>query len=436
MGKWQLLEFIFSLVDVGLVFYFTWTFLNRKNIIKKHVILVVFLQATVNLFINEIFGLASLYGVILLILSTGFFFRFILKESMLLMWLLIIFALIVNFIVEMSVVSLALFIIEKPPQIFYETTVFRLLGALLSKMIYFLIIRYFISKIRFDIRMKKSMIYQIYLLLVPNVIIIFLAIWVQRYIDIFPIKSTQYIMIITITVVLFTIGMLGIIKKIIEHTQKQIEWSIKEEEYMKQQFYIENIEDMIESLKAQRHDFNHHLSTIYGLIRLEHIDETKEYIEKLTNEINNFNHIVNTSNPVISSLLNIKANKGKKEGIDFNIKLDINGPIDIDGIDLSIIAGNLLDNAIEACKLIEHSKREIDIDMHIKENNLIIKIRNPKSEDIALTEKDLVPKFTSKEDSSNHGFGLSNVRNIVEKYNGIIKIDYNDKYFKVNIAYL
>lgn len=435
MSDWHLLEFLFNVIDVGLIFYFTWILLKKRKITNIHLLFIILFQAILNTSINHYFGIASLSGLILMLISTGLLFKIVLKQSILLIWLYVILGLMLNFIIEMSVISISIFIIGKSPQIFYESTTARLLGTILSKTTYYLISRYLITRIKINNPINKSIIYQIYLLLIPNLVIIFLGIWFQRYINIFHINSKQYIMMITITVILFTAGMVSIIRKIIEYTEKQVEWNMKEQEYIKQQFYIENIEDMMKSLKAQRHDFNHHLNTLYGLIRLDHIKETKEYIEKLTNETQDFNYIINSTNPILSSLLNFKLNRAKKENIKFNINLDIDREIDIEGIDLSIVIGNLLQNAIEACKLINNKdEREININIYIKNNNLIIKISNSISKQTSLSEEYLSSGFTSKKDKSNHGFGLANVKNIVTKYNGIIKIDCKEQYLKVNVA--
>lgn len=68
---------------------------------------------------------------------------------------------------------------------------------------------------------------------------------------------------------MFTITILSITKKIIEYTTRSVEWNVREREYRRQNFYIENMNDMLKNLRAQRHDFNHHTSFLYGLISME-----------------------------------------------------------------------------------------------------------------------------------------------------------------------
>ena len=88
----------------------------------------------------------------------------------------------------------------------------------------------------------------------------------------------------------------------------------------------------------------------------------------------------------------------------------------IDDMDICIIFGNALDNAIEACKKIENkSERYIHIKNVVLPEYMLLNISNSFSGEFK-TENALF--VTTKKDSENHGFGLKNIRSSVEKYGG------------------
>lgn len=108
-------------------------------------------------------------------------------------------------------------------------------------------------------------------------------------------------------------------------------------------------------------------------------------------------------------------------------KLDVKLPeiLGITGTDLGVLFGNILDNAIEAC---ESCKKEKWIDLFaVYENHgIVICCKNSCSE----TVMDL---HTRKSDKRNHGFGLSSVKQIVEKYDGDVWWESEKESFTLNI---
>ncbi len=434
MNSWIIIEYLINVVDVFLIFYFVQVLLNEDKISINKIMIVIIVQAFINTVINHTLEVASLIGLILMILSTGIVFLLIIKEELFKMYLLIILGLIINFLVEMIVINILISIPSISPEEIITSTSNRILAVILAKSLYFTIIRYGISKLKIRNLFNNINVYQLYYLFIPNLIVISLAFWFYKYVHAFEIPFNTYIAIITGTIVLLSLGLFQITNKIIEHTKNEIEWNEKEEQYRKQAFYIDNIKDLLETFKAQRHDFNHHLGCIYGLMKLDNYDEMGSYIENLTEQISEFNEIVSTKNPILTSLLNIKMAKAKNDNIPVKLSLNIIDDIKIESVDLSSIIGNLLDNSIEACNKLSQNERYIDIEILTKTENLIIKITNGirgKELDIG---KDGYNKYTSKEDKENHGYGLLNIKKIVEKYNGLIKIEENEKYFKVNIA--
>ena len=102
--------------------------------------------------------------------------------------------------------------------------------------------------------------------------------------------------------------------------------------------------------------------------------------------------------------------------------------IKISLIDVAIILGNALDNAIEATEKTNNVKKEIDVTINIKNDLVIITIRNPVENDV-----DTDHLVSSKRNDGSFGYGLSSMRSIATKYNGEVLLLCKDNIFQTTI---
>lgn len=429
------IEFIFNLIDVSLLFYFLSKFIKLDNWNYRKISIIILLQSIINMIVNVYFGISSLNGLFIMVLSTGIVFRFIYKKSILDIYFIIVIGLTVMFLCELLGSSLIIFSTGNHPIIFYNHNIFRIVGALVSKLLFLLTVWRVIARLKIDINnFKTSKFYTIFILCIFNIIIIFLGFLFFKYTNITEGKEGLYVGIMISSILVFNVLLLSLLKKILYHIEKEVEWNIKENEYEKQLFYINNVEEILKSLKAQRHDFRHHISCLYGLIKLDEIEKTEKYIENLTEEIIQLDQIIDINNPIISSLLNIKIMQAKKNNININLHIDLKEKIMIEHLDLSIILGNLIDNSIESCINVNTKNKFIDIELYTNKDNFIIKVSNSKCESVQLDNNIIKLNNTTKDDSENHGFGLYNVTKTIEKYNGIIKVEDKLNIFTVSIG--
>jgi sensor histidine kinase regulating citrate/malate metabolism len=144
--------------------------------------------------------------------------------------------------------------------------------------------------------------------------------------------------------------------------------------------------------------------------------------------------ICRTDNIVIDSLVNAKYSLAKKENIKMNIDIKIPMQINMDYADLSIVVGNILDNAIEANLKIPSEKRFIDLFARVDKNLLIITIINA-YDGILIKDKD-GNVLSRKLDINNHGWGLISLKRVVEKYQGSYIIEDKEEIFSLKIMIL
>ena len=185
-------------------------------------------------------------------------------------------------------------------------------------------------------------------------------------------------------------------------------------------YYEEKMRDE-ERIKEIYHDMKNHLL----LLEEEWGEKNSTGIENLRKEMAQYENYYRTGNKFVDIILKDKLTKAAEYGIHIEDLVEL---IDIDFIeplDLSTVFGNLLDNAIEACRLIEEpEKRQISISSKRERNLLIISIKNNR---VCGNIKNAPKKVI-------HGYGLTNVTAAVHKYGGEIDIMEEEQEFAVNIV--
>lgn len=190
---------------------------------------------------------------------------------------------------------------------------------------------------------------------------------------------------------------------------------------------MEIIAQSTEAIRLLKHDFKNHLMMLSNLYKNEKQDEIQQYINIILGNIEN-EALSNSGNFVIDSIINFKFRSIKNS--DVNLSISINVPITINILshDLTAILGNLLDNAITACK--KSNEKIIEIKISSKMDNLVILINN--SYDGKIINENGKLK-TTKLYKDNHGLGIISIKKTLEKYDGEITMEYTSNIFSTSV---
>ena len=182
------------------------------------------------------------------------------------------------------------------------------------------------------------------------------------------------------------------------------------------------MEEANEQNRKLRHDLKNHMLMIKN--KIDHDpQEANEYIEQLLGNVNNTT-IIDGKNEALIYILNSKNAIMQEKGI--SVKFILQSDLDIiSEYDLTVIFGNLLDNAIEAQEHVEDKR----IIVEIREDKDFYYIRIKNHYDPARIIKTNEVFKTSKENKEQHGYGLKNVEECVKRYHGIFKQETDDYYF-------
>lgn len=181
-------------------------------------------------------------------------------------------------------------------------------------------------------------------------------------------------------------------------------------------------------VQAIRHDMKHHIREIYSLADKNKDTDIIRYLDEMSDSMDNIEKVASTGNSVFDGILNYYAQKIKQEmnNVNFSVILKIPTDLEISSFDMNVILGNLLDNAMENVSGEAGQELQIEAVLEYIEGLLRIEVVNTFAGNV---NKD-GERFISHK-GQGHGFGLSNVKKITEKYSGYMMTEHESNRFKV-----
>lgn len=222
-----------------------------------------------------------------------------------------------------------------------------------------------------------------------------------------------------------------LLNNIIQANEIKQKQSRMETQFMFQEKKYEQTSMSFKSISGILHDTNKHLVYLRECVIQKDYSEAIEYIDTAINNLSDSYKRINTGFLVIDALVSNAYNTAGIKNINFktDIKID-KSKINIERYDLSVVLGNLLDNAIEACiKISNIDDRFIEVNIFTNNTTLVINILN------SAVGNNLFNRFESdKPDKIMHGYGLNNVNLIAEKYGGSFIAEKRESKFEATIV--
>ncbi|MCD8286319.1 MAG: ATP-binding protein [Clostridia bacterium] len=195
--------------------------------------------------------------------------------------------------------------------------------------------------------------------------------------------------------------------------------SKKEKEY---QAFVSSIE----VINVKSHDLKKYSQDLKAM----NINGMEEYIGELDSALQVYTSISNTGNYELDTILSEKKQECDRNGISFDYVINGEDLGFISGLDMYILFGNAMDNAIEACLKENSDRRIISLNAGRSGGLVFISVENSCSSN---------PRFkngapvTSKEDEIHHGYGSASIRSIARKYGGNAEFSCSKGTFSLNI---
>lgn len=207
---------------------------------------------------------------------------------------------------------------------------------------------------------------------------------------------------------------------------------LKIDEYMdiwKRRF--EEQEKYIQEVRSIKHDMQAHLLVLQYYLEDGKYEEAKKYLQTMRSK--EYEASVQRDIDVGNALVNVILKEylaKNNDKIHFSCKGKLPRKTIVADYDWCTIFSNLVSNAVEACEKLHSTEKEIRLEISTDEKILRIIMRNPVE---WIVEKDMLENGTTKVDKATHGYGLRNIKGVVEKYNGEVKYICEDYLFSVEI---
>jgi two-component system sensor histidine kinase AgrC len=179
---------------------------------------------------------------------------------------------------------------------------------------------------------------------------------------------------------------------------------------------LEDADAFVRQMKEAKHDMKNQLVIIANYLDNGQIALAREHIEKLSGSVLPYiQDFINTDNDAFDAIVNAKIAVCNHKKIHIDIREMPNILACLDGTDIGILFGNLLDNAIEAAD--KTKERRITVDIRRNGAYMSIQTRNSIADSVLKGNGELE---TTKKDKSSHGIGVKSIKRVVKKYNGMI----------------
>lgn len=233
------------------------------------------------------------------------------------------------------------------------------------------------------------------------------------------------IIFIMISIVISLVVSYYMYAKLSLKSKLEIELQLEKQKILYEQKNYFNIKKQFDYINITKHDMKNHLAYIKYYITSNNNQMALNYINNYCDKMN-LEVFFPLSNVTLNFIINYKVELAQKHDIQCEGYIENIKNIEIDKFDLCSLIGNLMDNAIEAEQ--KESKRKIIIRINRYAGYFVILIQNKIEKSVL---NDNINLNTTKQDSNMHGYGIQQIKNIVERYNGLLDIYEKNNYFCV-----
>lgn len=179
----------------------------------------------------------------------------------------------------------------------------------------------------------------------------------------------------------------------------------------------EEVKEMYLNMRGWRHDYHNHLQVMKVQIAQGQLEEMKSYLDDLEQNLEQVDTYVKSGNLMADAVLNSKLSIAGQKGIRVNCKAVLPAALSVEDVDLCVLLGNLLDNALEACEKIPEEQRFLRIYMVVNRSQLYMSVQNSAREELDFNERNYISTKRG-----NHGLGMKRVKALADKYEGYLTL--------------
>ncbi|MET3574169.1 sensor histidine kinase [Bhargavaea ullalensis] len=264
---------------------------------------------------------------------------------------------------------------------------------------------------------------------------LFFGILLLAVLDVFLFYTFQELGRFSLTYRLFVTGWsLFMVGLMLYFLKRALDFNSEEARLLLDRQYQQDMLSFFGLVRSQRHDFNFHLTSVYGLIKEGQYEEASAYISEVVKKVQQVNELLPLRHPAVSALLNTLGEQAKQQGIRIRYVIhDDLRDMACSVYDINKVLGNLIQNAIEeiAENVPESAEREIEVEIMKEHQQTVIRVTNPARLDDERAGRMFESGFTSK--AGHEGVGLAGTERLVQRYHGVIFPELADGRLTLNV---
>ena len=222
-------------------------------------------------------------------------------------------------------------------------------------------------------------------------------------------NSTVICLIVTLLIFILTVSALLLISAVNKREKLYMEAKTEADALRREASYNDELMQVFSSVRQIKHDYASHISTIAGLYHRGKTEELDQYLESYAKEYGDVDYYAVTGDVSIDSLISSKLMVCKANDIKVELSAFGWGKTSLTSAEMVSLLGNLIDNAVNACKSVDTEKRAISITFRRKASMLNISITNSTN-------------GTVPEKALSGGLGLPRIRSMVDKCDGLFRL--------------
>ena len=418
---WMIFEFVVNLFQSAIVLQTIRAILKDKRTGKKAnlayilFVVILFLELSFVNFIVPFEGIGIIISIIIIYIYSLLNLKGTFMQKM--FWSIFVMLLIMG--ITAVVLSIEGCIIGKGYlNLVIQKDLYRFVGVVVIQIVLFYLTRFMIK------RTKKDSTYSLkwnewFVLLIIPVISIFTMSFVSLIIINIEeqLSPMQHIFsILSILGILMTNSLVYVLYVNMQKDHaKQLEYSILQQAFKSQEKSVEETKILYQSVRSIRHDLKQHFQVALTMLHSGKINEAVDYMEKYNDTV--------FDNDVVNYIINSKS----KICSDRHIKIYIyiaNEIPEFSDLDLCVLLGNALDNAIEGVS--GDGNNEIYLELRNVDNFFMISVKNTITNSVLEYNPNLI---STKNEKEVHGLGILSMKEVVQKYNGSIEFYESDNKF-------
>lgn len=319
---------------------------------------------------------------------------------------------------------------EKSMEDMSDNIILYFQGMFISQMVSFIIVKMIsLSKNKQIGFLPLKVWAQIMVIPLTSIISVYAVVEVAYKINDF--RSSMYVVLIALCLIIANLFTFHLFEKELKNRDDRLRYSFLERQLEDEKEYYKMISENQLQIKKMAHDMKNTLISILGNISEGKTEAAEDKINEMLDNAKYKSQTVYTGQVTVDTMINIKKKAMDMNNIKFKPICFMSNECAFDEIGFCIVLGNALDNAIEAYKKIHKNERYIVLKIIEDESILSCYLENS-SNGIMPKENEKTTKFNK----SIHGFGLDNIKMIINNNGGAMNISYDENKFVLLVSFI